>query len=270
VGDRPDWLSEGVRYLRALAQREDPLLTLPPSAGERRTLTPPQAEQTTPAAGPLPWEGHPPRPQKDPVGIPPSLIAPVPSEGPGRAAMLERLAREAAPCLKCTLGETRTNFVFGVGAPHATLMFVGEAPGADEDAKGEPFVGRAGRLLDRIIESIGFTREEVYIANILKCRPPDNRDPLPREVDACEPYLHRQIALIRPAVLCALGRVAAQTLLRTNTSLTKMRGKVHRYQGVPLVVTYHPAALLRNPNWKRPTWDDMQELRRIHDEEVGR
>lgn len=183
--------------------------------------------------------------------------------------LLEKFHLEICDCQKCPLGKTRTNFVFGVGNPDATLMFIGEAPGRDEDLQGEPFVGRAGQLLNKIIESIGFVRKDVYIGNILKCRPPNNRDPLPEEVDVCEPYLHRQIDLINPAVICALGRIAAQTLLRTRATLGKLRENIHTYQGRPLIVTYHPAALLRNPNWKKPAWEDVQLLRKVHDEEVG-
>lgn len=217
-----------------------------------------------------PWYGRPPRLGVDPVGIPESMICQIPDDTAGRTALLTRLGEDLSPCLKCPLGETRTTFVFGTGSRDANLMFVGEAPGRDEDLQGEPFVGRAGQLLNRIIESIGFTREEVYIGNILKCRPPDNRDPLSEEVDACEPHLQRQIALIRPVVICALGRIAAQTLLRSTAPLGKLRGRIHRYQGIPLVVTYHPAALLRNPKWKRPTWEDVQLLKEIHDEAVAR
>jgi DNA polymerase len=218
---------------------------------------------------PLPWEGRPPRQDVDPVGIPDSMTCTVPEKSGERATLLRRLEEETSGCLKCPLGQTRTNYVFGAGSPDAALMFIGEAPGHDEDMQGEPFVGRAGKLLNRIIESIGFVREDVYIGNILKCRPPGNRDPLPGEVEGCEPYLHRQMALIQPAVICALGRIAAQTLLRTRAPLGKLRGVVHRYQGRPLVVTYHPAALLRNPHWKKPTWDDVKLLRQIHDEEMG-
>ncbi|MFC1543840.1 uracil-DNA glycosylase [Gemmatimonadota bacterium] len=220
--------------------------------------------------GPQPWAGTPPRSGVDPVGIPVSMTDPVPDSADGRVDLLGRLNSEICTCLKCELGESRTRFVFGVGNPDATLMLIGEAPGAEEDRQGEPFVGKAGQLLTRILEAIDFQREDVYIANILKCRPPNNRDPQVNEVDACEPYLRRQIDLIQPAVICALGRIAGQTLLKTTESLTRLRGKVHHYQGRPLVVTYHPAALLRNPNWKPPTWEDVKMLRRIHDERVGR
>jgi DNA polymerase len=163
-------------------------------------------------------------------------------------------------CTQCPLGHTRTNFVYGVGNPHAKIMFVGEAPGRDEDEQGEPFVGRAGKLLDKILAAMNLTRDDVYIANILKCRPPQNRDPQPDEMKACMPYLKEQIRIIQPQFLCALGRIAAQGLLETTTPLGKLRGKWHRFEGIPLIVTYHPAALLRFAQYKRPTWEDMQTL----------
>jgi DNA polymerase len=144
-------------------------------------------------------------------------------------------------------------------------MLVGEAPGATEDETGRPFVGQAGQLLEKILAAINFTREDVFIVNVLKHRPPGNRNPRPEEVSACSPYLVRQIELIRPKVIVALGTFAAQTLLETKLSIGKLRGQIHRYYGVPLVVTYHPAALLRNPSWKRPTWEDVQLARRILD-----
>lgn len=144
-------------------------------------------------------------------------------------------------------------------------MFIGEAPGADEDAQGVPFVGRAGQLLTRMIEAIKFKRSEVYIGNILKCRPPNNRDPKPEEIEMCEPILLRQIDIIRPKIICALGRISGQTLLRTKATLGALRGKVHDYHGVKFIVTYHPAALLRNPNWKKFAWEDLKMARREFD-----
>jgi DNA polymerase len=179
---------------------------------------------------------------------------------------LDQLNKAICTCQKCPLGSTRTKFVFGVGNPNADLVLVGEAPGADEDAQGEPFVGRAGQLLNKILEAISFKREEVFICNILKCRPPNNRDPLPEEVASCEPYLWKQLELIRPKLILCLGRIAAQVLLKTNDTLSSMRGKVHDYRGIPLMVTYHPAALLRNPNWKRPAWEDVQQMRKLFNE----
>jgi DNA polymerase len=163
-------------------------------------------------------------------------------------------------CTKCPLGKTRTKFVYGVGNPNADIMFIGEAPGKKEDLQGEPFVGRAGKLLDQILAAMGLTRQDVYIGNILKCRPPENRDPQPDEMKECMPYLKEQIRLIKPKFICALGRIAAHGLLDTTTPLGKLRGQWHRFEGIPLIVTYHPAALLRFQQYKRPTWEDMQTL----------
>jgi uracil-DNA glycosylase family 4 len=178
---------------------------------------------------------------------------------------LDKLAAHVASCTRCPLYSTATNPVPGEGNPNADFMCVGEAPGATEDETGRPFVGAAGQLLTKILAAIDFKREDVYICNVLKHRPPGNRNPRPEEVTACSPYLIRQIELIRPKVILALGTFAAQTLLDTKLSIGKLRGQVHRYYGVPLVVTYHPAALLRNPGWKRPTWEDVQLARRILD-----
>jgi uracil-DNA glycosylase family 4 len=178
---------------------------------------------------------------------------------------LDELAAMVASCRRCPLYATATNPVPGTGNPNADLMIVGEAPGANEDAQGVPFVGQAGQLLTKIIEAIKLGRDDVFIANVLKHRPPGNRNPLPDEVTACSPYLVRQIELVRPKVILALGTFAAQTLLETKLTIGKLRGQVHRYYGVPLIVTYHPAALLRNPAWKRPTWEDVQLARRILD-----
>ena len=182
---------------------------------------------------------------------------------------LENLYAQISDCQKCPLGSTRTNFVFGVGNPRSRVMFIGEAPGADEDAQGEPFVGRAGQLLNKILEAVGLKREEVYICNILKCRPPNNRDPEVTEMETCSPYLLKQIELIRPKFIICLGRISAQWLLQTNDSLTTMRGKFHEFQGAKLMVTYHPAALLRNPNWKRPAWEDMKMFKKLYDETIS-
>jgi DNA polymerase len=164
-------------------------------------------------------------------------------------------------CRQCGLCETRTQTVFADGSPSARLLFVGEAPGRDEDLKGLPFVGRAGQLLDKMIAAIDLKREEVYICNVLKCRPPENRTPLPSEVEQCLPYLERQIELVRPALICALGLSAAQTLLRSKGSMATLRGKTFEYRGVPLIPTYHPAALLRNPALKREAWEDLKRVR---------
>jgi uracil-DNA glycosylase family 4 len=182
-----------------------------------------------------------------------------------KLASLDEINATVATCRRCSLYATATNPVPGVGNPNAGFMCVGEAPGANEDLQGEPFVGQAGQLLNKILEAIKLRREDVFIANVLKHRPPGNRNPLPEEVTACSPYLVRQIELVRPKVILALGTFAAQTLLETKLTIGKLRGQVHRYYGVPLIVTYHPAALLRNPAWKRPTWEDVQLARRILD-----
>ena len=179
---------------------------------------------------------------------------------------LEAVAQRIRTTYCChTLCPHRTNAVPGEGNPRARLMFIGEGPGATEDATGRPFVGQAGQLLTSILEAIELEREDVYITNIVKCRPPQNRKPLPDEVAACIPYLHRQIALIRPRVLVALGGTAGEALLGVRKTLGDLRGKVHSYGGIPLIVTYHPAALLRNPNWKKPTWDDIRIARQLLD-----
>lgn len=159
---------------------------------------------------------------------------------------LDLFYEEIRDCQKCALGKTRHHLVFGAGNPHADLMFVGEAPGEQEDLSGIPFVGRAGKLLDKVLQEIGLSREDIFIANVLKCRPPGNRDPLPEEIALCEPYLHRQIELIKPRVIVALGRIAGNTLLRESNALKDMRGRTYSYHDTDLRVTYHPAAILRN------------------------
>jgi len=174
----------------------------------------------------------------------------------------QELEAAVKDCSRCPLHETRTQTVFGVGDRTAQWMFVGEAPGEQEDLKGEPFVGRAGQLLDEMIKAIGLSREEVYIANVLKCRPPNNRDPAPVEATACETYLVSQVALVKPAILIAVGRIAAQHLLKTTVAIGKLRGIVHDYQSIPLVVTYHPAYLLRSQTEKRRAWEDLKLARR--------
>ena len=173
---------------------------------------------------------------------------------------LDQVLAELGDCQRCPLGGFRHRLVFGEGNPCAELVFVGEAPGADEDAQGRPFVGRAGQLLTKIIAAMGLKREDVYICNILKCRPPGNRNPLPDEIAACEPFLIRQIEAIRPRVICALGSFAAHTLLKSEAPISVLRGRFHRYQGIPLMPTYHPAYLLRNPGAKKQVWEDVQAI----------
>lgn len=226
---------------------------------------------TTPAAGVTPFELVPPPDQttddmafktgiavgSDEAELIPSAIAKLHS--------LDEVAAMVKNCTRCSLYKTATNPVPGEGDPHAGLVCVGEAPGAKEDETGRPFVGQAGQLLTKILAAIDLTREQVFIVNVLKHRPPANRNPLPDEVKACSPYLIRQLELIKPKVIVAFGTFAAQTLLQTKTPIGQLRGLVHRYHGIPLIVTYHPAALLRNPAWKRPTWEDVKLARRILD-----
>lgn len=178
---------------------------------------------------------------------------------------LQALAEMVRACTRCDLYRTAINPVPGEGDPNADFVCVGEAPGQNEDEQGRPFVGAAGSLLNKILGAIQLSREEVFVCNVLKHRPPGNRDPLPEEVRACEPYLRRQLELIKPRVILALGRFAAQSLLQTTTPIGRLRGQIHRYHGVPLIATYHPAALLRNEAWKRPTWDDVRLARRVLD-----
>ena len=184
---------------------------------------------------------------------------PAPADGPDWAEL--EAAVEA--CTRCELHRTRRRAVFGVGNRDADWMIIGEAPGAEEDRRGEPFVGRAGQLLNEMLAAIGLQRESVYIANVLKSRPPDNRDPRPDEVAACEPYLRRQVALVRPKIILAVGRIAAQNLLKTDTRIGALRGRAHRYADIPLVVTYHPAYLLRTPLEKRKAWEDLRLAARL-------
>ncbi len=185
-------------------------------------------------------------------------------------AALQALAETASTCRRCGLCETRSRVVFASGDPRARLMLVGEAPGAEEDKQGLPFVGRAGELLNKIVAAIGLRRDQVYVANVIKCRPPGNRDPKPEEVAACRSYIETQIDLVKPDLLVALGRVPAQTLLGNDSSLARLRGDWHEVRGIPLRVTYHPAALLRNAAYKRPTWEDMQLVRDRLQELAGR
>jgi uracil-DNA glycosylase len=182
------------------------------------------------------------------------------------SSSLDELYDTIHNCLNCQLGSTRTNFVFGSGNPNADIMFIGEAPGADEDEQGLPFVGRAGQLLTKIIESINFSREDVYIANIIKCRPPGNRQPLPGETNECQPYLMKQIELIKPSFIVLLGLTAADTFFKTKHKMAESRGKIIDFQGIKVMITYHPAALLRNPEFKRPVWEDVKLLKRLYDE----
>ncbi len=250
VGARPDAVSKEAASPAGSADWRD-LLRQSGAAPEKAVVTPP--------------------PAREPAGL---------SIGGASAELfstfahldsLESVAATVASCKRCPLHATALNPVPGTGSPKAALMIVGEAPGATEDEQGVPFVGAAGQLLTKILASPGveLKREEVFICNVLKHRPPGNRNPMPDEVTACSPYLFRQFELIRPRAILALGTFAAQTLLQTKLAIGKLRGQVHRFHGVPLIVTYHPAALLRNPSWKRPTWEDVQLVRRILDSSVA-
>lgn len=211
-----------------------------------------------------------PRPAAPPVEAAVTAAPPPPSPAAGgredRAAALRVLRQEAEACTRCRLHQTRTTVVFGEGNPAAEVVVVGEAPGAEEDRAGRPFVGRAGKLLDRLLLSVGLPREDVFICNVLKCRPPQNRDPLPDEVDHCVPFLRGQIAAIAPRVLLAVGKHAVRVLTGSEASIGQLRGRIHVYDGIPLVATYHPAYLLRSPHQLRTAWQDFQLLRQVLDE----
>ena len=229
----------------------------------RRSDSPPVSPSTRPPDRPSAWrKGAPPIPG-------PGLAVESPSHvlGDELSALetIDAVAERIRTTYCCGLCPGRTNAVPGVGNPNAKMVLVGEGPGATEDAQGLPFVGQAGTLLNGILEAIEVPRDSVYITNIVKCRPPQNRKPLPDEIAACIPYLHRQLEIIRPKVIVALGSTAAEAMLGVRKSLGELRGKVHTYNGIPLIVTYHPAALLRNPNWKKPTWDDVRIARQLLD-----
>ena len=198
--------------------------------------------------------------------MPEAAVPGLPAGGPSKEEQLARLAREVERCRRCPLYRTRTHAVVSDGSPDARLVFVGEAPGRDEDLQGKPFVGAAGQLLTKMIEAMGLAREQVYICNVRKDSPPANRTPLPEEVEACLPFLQEQLAIIRPAVICVLGAVAAKALLGPHVAITKIRGEVRAYQGIPLVPTFHPAYLLRNPPAKKYAWADLKQVKRLLDD----
>ncbi len=191
-------------------------------------------------------------------------ISSKPAVAPSNAEKeLEALKKNIMSCKRCSLSKTRTNVVFGAGSPEARLMFIGEAPGSEEDLQGLPFVGRAGQLLTKIIEAMGLKREDVYIANILKCRPPDNRPPSPEEIEACRDMVRRQINIIKPRIICTLGKFASQTMLNTETTISQLRGNFFEYKGIKVMPTFHPAYLLRNPDDKKLVWQDMKKIRKL-------
>jgi uracil-DNA glycosylase family 4 len=262
VSDKPSSLADVLAYLGEIGYGD---LYLGPEAAAAlaspaSSLVPGGLGGAGEAAGtPEPAEPHPSHSSEA------ALRAPLAGGGAAglaeREAELARLQAAVARCTRCRLCDGRNQTVFGSGRAGAELMFIGEGPGAEEDRQGLPFVGRAGELLTRIIQAIDRRRDEVYIANIVKCRPPGNRDPQPDEVSACRSYLERQIELVQPKAIVALGRIAAQTLLGNDSPIGRMRGQWFRVLGVPTMVTYHPAALLRNPALKRATWEDMQQVR---------
>jgi DNA polymerase len=222
------------------------------------------APKKPPAAAPVvPPPSPPPRPATSEVMTMTPLDPPDEGRAPGAprgAAGLQLVREELGDCKRCKLCTTRTNIVFGVGNPDANLVFVGEAPGADEDAQGEPFVGKAGQLLTKMIEAMGYARGDVYICNVLRCRPPGNRNPEPDEVAACEPFLKKQLGAIRPRMIVALGKFAVQCLLRDETPIGRLRGNLRSYEGIPLMPTFHPAYLLRDPSKKKLAWDDLKAV----------
>lgn len=240
----------------ALPTQNPPTRTPEPAAApnpEQQALIPQAAPAPAPTLAPM-------AKRRDPGPEPP----PLPFD-PDAEMSLAELEAAVDGCLRCKLGPGRTNLVFGVGNPAANLVIVGEAPGANEDAEGIPFVGRAGQMLTKMIENvIEVPRQEVYICNILKCRPPGNRNPEPDEIDCCEPYLHKQLAVIQPRLILALGKFAAQWLLQTKTPIGRLRGKFGRYQGIPCLSTYHPAYLLRNPRDKRLVLDDLLKAKAVY------
>lgn len=285
-------MSEGVRQGRAVAEvaaevlrhlswleaagvREVPHPAppkQPPEAKKGASSGPEGQASARPLDRPIPpaREGSAPRPPPSgrdaPAAPAPAAAAYGPADkGCGSEALLA-VRRELGECARCKLAGGRTHLVFGVGNPSAELVFVGEGPGADEDRQGEPFVGRAGQLLTRMIEAMGYRREEVYIANVVKCRPPENRTPEPDEMASCEPFLRAQLDAIRPKVIVALGKTAVQALLRETTPISRLRGRWFEYQGIRLMPTFHPAYLLRSPDEKRKAWEDLQLVMR----ELGR
>lgn len=255
VRQLPSGAALAQEWREAARQRPAPVAaietTAEPPASSGVSTSPPPAERTL----------APPQPR--PTAAPTPAASPALAGDVSTARTLKILAEEVAACTLCyELATTRTQTVFGVGDPKARLVFLGEAPGADEDEQGEPFVGKAGQLLNKILEACRLRREDVYILNILKCRPPGNRNPLPEEAKNCRRFLHRQLALINPEFICCLGSVAAQNLLGTTETIGKLRGRVHQFHGVKVVCTYHPAYLLRTPSAKKQTWEDMKLLMR--------
>jgi uracil-DNA glycosylase len=244
--------------------------TLLVDAAQAKQLSASAAAQPKPAAAPRAPPAAAAR-MPAPVAAPPAArpLPPLPGVVEGERPTLDQIRGELGDCRRCKLCEGRKNIVFGSGSPRAELVFVGEGPGETEDLQGVPFVGKAGELLTKMIEAMGFNRDSVYICNVVKCRPPDNRNPEPDEVAACEPFLRAQLLALQPKVIVALGKFAAQTLLRDTTPITRMRGQWREYQGVKLMPTFHPAYLLRNPAEKKAAWSDLQQVMKFFGKQPG-
>lgn len=246
-------LARHLRWLEAAGVREVPAPALPVEPAAAGAHARPVGRATERSGPPA----HAPAPTPPPGESAPPAVHRAGEKGCGSEALLQ-VRDTLGDCRRCKLAGGRTTLVFGVGNPHAELVFVGEGPGADEDREGEPFVGKAGQLLTKMIQAMGYQREQVYIANVVKCRPPGNRNPEPDEIEACEPFLRAQLAAIRPRVVVALGKFAAQTLLRDTTPITRLRGGWREYEGIRLMPTFHPAYLLRSPEEKKKAWEDLQ------------
>ncbi len=265
-------LAEPAIMLDAPMASAEPMQPAAEQPHGRRAPEPPRPAASGESRGaPRVGEGNEPRWMRDAPAIPErGIVVASPtddlfSDDPIAGLSLAELADRVTSCTKCALSRSRTNAVPGEGPANAKLVVVGEGPGATEDETGRPFVGRAGALLTDILAAIDLPREQVFICNVVKCRPPQNRKPAPAEIESCVPFLHRQLDILRPAVILAMGGTAAETLLETKQSLGALRNKVHEFRGIPVVVTYHPAALLRNPHWKKPTWDDVRIARQLVD-----
>ena len=248
--------SEGLKQLQRDVRSAPPAPPADPRRESRPSTSETPVARAAPAGKPAPAAARP-APAAPPAAEP--AAAPVAARA-GPVRTLDEVRRDLGDCKRCKLCGGRTQIVFGVGNPRAELVFVGEGPGAEEDRQGVPFVGAAGQLLTKMIEAMTFDRDQVYICNVVKCRPPGNRNPEPDEIEACEPFLKAQLAALQPKVIVALGKFAAQTLLRDQTAITRMRGQWRSYEGIPLMPTFHPAYLLRNPADKKLAWMDLQEV----------
>jgi uracil-DNA glycosylase family 4 len=267
----------GLARLRAqTAKAAQPVPPAPQPTPAARPMAqrapPPEAERPLAARAPEPLPARREAPAERPLEAPPQprpLAGPLPGVVEGERPTLDEIRRELGDCRRCKLCDGRKNIVFGSGNPRAELVFVGEGPGADEDQQGVPFVGEAGQLLTKMITAMGYHRDDVYICNVVKCRPPGNRNPEPDEVTACEPFLRAQLKAVQPKVIVALGKFAAQTLLRDSTAISKMRGHWREYEGIKLMPTFHPAYLLRQPAEKKKVWEDLQQVMKFFGKQPG-